>query len=80
MHTAEGHAREMLETCGQLAAGLGARGKSERSRSSKENHRTMSSDADTTMDMDGVGNAPLRLWVGQQLQGEYLLPAYMLRF
>ncbi|KAH8111978.1 hypothetical protein DFH11DRAFT_1512413 [Phellopilus nigrolimitatus] len=56
LRTAEKHARAMLETCGQLAAGLGATPKS-----SKE-ERASKSDKSTTP----IGNAPLGLWVGQR--------------
>lgn len=49
-HTASEHAEEMLRTCEQLAAGLGAAGSKEVS--------------------GKVGNAQMRLWVGERFLGE----------
>jgi hypothetical protein len=51
----------MLETCEQLAAGLGASGNGKK--------------------QGGVGNAPLRLWVGERFLGIYfsLVGGYMLK-
>ncbi|KAL5519652.1 hypothetical protein ACEPAH_1335 [Sanghuangporus vaninii] len=62
--TAEQHSRQILESCAQLAAGLGASVKRDdtqiRSGSSpsKEGHGSST--------MMSVGNAPLGLWVGQR--------------
>ena len=70
LHTAEGHARDMLNTCEQLAAGLGAGGKSERSGSQTGKRRRIDTDEDDTIEAEGVGNAPLRLWVGERVYGE----------
>jgi hypothetical protein len=53
LHTAREHAETMLDTCEQLAAGLGAapeKGKKG----------------------DGVGNARLRLWVGERFLGGFI--------
>jgi hypothetical protein len=50
----------MLSTCEQLAAGLGAVGK-----------RKNRDDA-TREGGDGVGNARLRLWVGERFLGAFL--------
>ncbi|KAI5120577.1 hypothetical protein M0805_002527 [Coniferiporia weirii] len=59
LRTAEKHARAMLETCGQLAAGLGA---PQRPPSSREGQLS-----DTASGNDvPVGNAPLGLWVGER--------------
>ncbi|THH06827.1 hypothetical protein EW145_g3811 [Phellinidium pouzarii] len=57
LRTAEDHARAMLETCRQLAAGLGAPQKS-----SKDGQPPK----DDTSNIP-TGNAPLGLWVGQRL-------------
>lgn len=50
VHTAPGQAGEMLGTCEQLAAGLGA---------------------GAGTGADAVGNAPLRLWVGERFLGAW---------
>jgi hypothetical protein len=68
VHTAEDHAREILNACEQLAVGLGAGKKSERS--DKGRKRSMNADPDTETEV--TGNSPLRLWVGERLHGECL--------
>ncbi|EGO18936.1 hypothetical protein SERLADRAFT_418607 [Serpula lacrymans var. lacrymans S7.9] len=58
-HTASDHAQTMLLTCEQLAAGLGAAPtKAEKGKSSNQK-------ADNVL-VDTIGNAPLRLWVGER--------------
>jgi hypothetical protein len=58
VHTAGTHAREILKTCEQLAAGLGvAKGRKKGDSGEKKGE-------------DGIGNAPLRLWIGERLVGE----------
>lgn len=54
-HTAGDHALEMLQTCEQLAAGLGA--------------PTDKSKHDSKDVAVPVGNAPLGLWVGERFLG-----------
>jgi len=63
VHTAEDHAREILNACEQLAVGLGACKKSERS--DKRRKHGMDSDHDTEPEV--TGNSPLRPWVGERL-------------
>jgi len=55
VHTSEEHARTMLLTCEQLAAGLGAPA----SKKGKEKEGI-------SKVWEGVGNAPLRLWIGER--------------
>ncbi|KAH9942974.1 hypothetical protein B0H21DRAFT_749241 [Amylocystis lapponica] len=55
-HTASDHALEMLQTCEQLAAGLGA----------PPTKTVSNSQGDTTQMSVVVGNAPLGLWVGER--------------
>ena len=59
VHTSPEHAATMLATAEQLGAGLGASGvKGEKVRSGSKG--------------DGVGNAHLRLWIGEKSLGELL--------
>jgi len=58
-HTAGAHALEMLQTCEQLAAGLGASPKAPLSSSGQEN-------SDQKQATTVVGNAPLGLWIGER--------------
>lgn len=59
VHTSPEHAATMLATAEQLGAGLGASGvKGEKVRSGSKG--------------DGVGNAHLRLWIGEKSLGEHL--------
>ena len=60
--TAPDHARQMLETCGTIAAGMGAVAKKGDKKSEKEGGGEESS----------VGNAVLGLWVGQRFLGGWL--------
>ena len=68
LHTAGDHARSMLQTCEQLAAGLGA---------------PATKGAPSAVSVDGgkgypapvvVGNAPLGLWVGERFMGTCSFP------
>ena len=61
LHTAGDHARGMLQTCEQLAAGLGAPLK------------PVGAPSAPAVDgaKDAVGNAPLGLWVGERFLGGF---------
>ena len=61
LHTAGDHARTMLQTCEQLAAGLGA--------PSTKDATTTGANGKSTQPIV-VGNAPLGLWVGERFLGE----------
>ena len=63
-HTQGEHAQNMLGTCEQLAAGLGANGV-KRKRDGEDGQQAKSA--------DDVGNAPLRLWVGERFLGMFSL-------
>jgi hypothetical protein len=56
----------MLSTCEQLAAGLGAASVKEDKGKNK---------GGVGVDVDAVGNAPLRLWVGERFLGRFPLPS-----
>ncbi|KAF8059472.1 hypothetical protein FPV67DRAFT_1633690 [Lyophyllum atratum] len=60
LHTAREHAVTMLGTCGQLAAGLGAAKKAEPLGNGGGGAGNGKAEV-------GVGNAPLRLWVGERV-------------
>uniref|UniRef100_A0A5K1JYP9 Probable 3-oxoacyl-[acyl-carrier-protein] reductase oxidoreductase (EC) n=1 Tax=Ganoderma boninense TaxID=34458 RepID=A0A5K1JYP9_9APHY len=62
LHTAGDHARAMLQTCEQLAAGLGATAKAGASANSGPGTTTTT----PTTAAASVGNAPLGLWVGER--------------
>ena len=65
LHTAGDHARNMLQTCEQLAAGLGAppvKGATTGGENGKAAAPVV------------VGNAPLGLWVGERFLGEHVYP------
>ncbi|KAI1791986.1 hypothetical protein LXA43DRAFT_1181381 [Ganoderma leucocontextum] len=62
LHTAGDHARAMLQTCEQLAAGLGAPAKAAATASGNEGASTTPATTPTA----SVGNAPLGLWVGER--------------
>jgi len=64
----------MLGTAEQLAAGLGAHPKAP-PKSSDDSTPKKASGAGG----DGVGNAHLRLWIGERCLGESLLSLYWLR-
>ncbi|KAG5642228.1 hypothetical protein DXG03_003373 [Asterophora parasitica] len=81
-HTARDHAMTMLGTCGQLAAGLGAVAKTQKGATdgtpgvaASGHTRTASGAATPTRTASsagrqgeaGIGNAPLRLWVGERV-------------
>ena len=73
LHTAGDHARAMLQTCEQLAAGLGAAAKAAATVIAGGGDRapattpTPSASPSTAL---SVGNAPLGLWVGERFLGE----------
>jgi len=59
VHTSGSQARDILKTCELLAAGLGvAKGKKKGDTGEKKGGE------------NGIGNAPLRLWIGERLVGE----------
>lgn len=64
LHTASEHAKKMLETCRQLAAGLGARAIS-------DDHPDDGLPRPPGI-TESLGNAPLGLWVGEQFLGASL--------
>ncbi|KAI9457358.1 hypothetical protein HD554DRAFT_2301887 [Boletus coccyginus] len=59
MYTAPAHAMEVLAVCETLGAGMGANPK-------KQDELGVASQSDDTQTKDGIGNAPLRLWVGER--------------
>ena len=63
-HTQGEHAQNMLGTCEQLAAGLGANG---------VKRKRDGEDGQLAKSVDSVGNAPLRLWVGERFLGMFSL-------
>jgi hypothetical protein len=68
-HTAGEEAQSMLSTCEQFAAGLGAA-------SVKKRKGTNGDNEEEKEEGDKVGNAPLRLWVGERFLGTIqLIPA-----
>ena len=58
VYTAPAHAMEVLAVCETLGAGMGANPK-----------RTQAGASEEMPKKDGVGNAPLRLWVGERFLG-----------
>lgn len=68
LHTAGDHAHDVLETCEQLVAGLGASGDSKRKAGDPEKDKAPK-EKDRKGDTDAVGNAPLRLWIGERFLG-----------
>ncbi|KDQ31569.1 hypothetical protein PLEOSDRAFT_1036423 [Pleurotus ostreatus PC15] len=63
-HVSADHARTMLVTCDQLAAGLGAT--STKSKTVAEGDGRRDQADGSKGDASDVGNAPLRLWVGEK--------------
>ena len=63
MHTASEHAQGMLRTCETLAAGLGAGARGKKKKKGGEGE-----------DGEEVGNAWLRLWVGERFLGMFFFP------
>ena len=61
LHTAGDHALSMLQTCEQLAAGLGA---------PPTKGATIPGESGKAATPIVVGNAPLGLWVGERFLGE----------
>ncbi|EJC98575.1 uncharacterized protein FOMMEDRAFT_95808 [Fomitiporia mediterranea MF3/22] len=64
LRTAEQHSKAMLETCGQLAAGLGAAQKGGQPNDGAQ--AGSSREGRTPSSTTSVGNAALGLWVGQR--------------
>lgn len=62
VYTAPAHAMEVLAVCETLGAGMGANPK-------KQEGPEVAPQFDETVSKDGVGNAPLRLWVGKRFLG-----------
>ncbi|OCB90971.1 hypothetical protein A7U60_g1779 [Sanghuangporus baumii] len=62
--TAEQHSRQILESCAQLAAGLGASAKRDDTQVGSGSSPSKEGYGSSTM--TSVGNAPLGLWVGQR--------------
>lgn len=60
VYTAPAHAMEVLAVCETLGAGMGANPKKTQEGGSS---------SDEVPNKDGVGNAPLRLWVGERFLG-----------
>lgn len=65
LHTAGDHAQDVLATCEQLVAGLGAAVESKRKAGDPDNEKALKEKGKT----DAVGNAPLRLWIGERFLG-----------
>ena len=63
VYTAPAHAMEVLAVCETLGAGMGANPKKQ------EGPEGAAPPSDETQTKDGVGNAPLRLWVGERFLG-----------
>ena len=76
LHTSNQHAKKMLETAENLAAGLGTQ-----PRSSKAHAPPTQPTATTVAVADTVGNAHLRLWIGERFLGMmisiYLFPCWL---
>lgn len=71
-HVSADHARTMLVTCDQLAAGLGAT--STKSKTVAEGDGRRDQADGSKGDASDVGNAPLRLWVGEKFVGTLFCP------
>lgn len=67
MHTAPDHALTMLGTSDQLAAGLGAQ-----PRLPKSQEDTLQKEHGANRPGDDVGNAQLRLWIGERFLGMWV--------
>lgn len=72
VHTSTEHAESMLGTAEQLAAGLGAR--------PKNALKAPSSASKAKPSTDDVGNAHLRLWIGERALGALLLWSFLWSF
>lgn len=80
LNTSTEHAEAMLATAEQLAAGLGAQPRSSQKGSQAAEGGTPTSAGKKVGAMDGVGNAPLRLWIGERSAGEYNRSRFSLQF
>lgn len=65
VYTAPAHAMEVLAVCETLGAGMGANPK----KKAEEGSGGVVPPSAETQTKDGVGNAPLRLWVGERFLG-----------
>ena len=68
-HTSAEHAEAMLSTADQLAAGLGVQSKAATTGSPSKKAAQNKSSVPVT---DGVGNAHLRLWIGERSLGLFV--------
>ncbi|KAF8912002.1 hypothetical protein CPB84DRAFT_1812174 [Gymnopilus junonius] len=66
VHTSTEHAQTMLTTAEQLAAGLGAQPKGVKDNDNKKVYASNPLAANGKLGGDGVGNAYLRLWIGER--------------
>jgi len=68
VHTSTEHAESMLGTAEQLAAGLGARPKiaSKAPSSANDTSKADNTKSKAKASTDGIGNAHLRLWIGER--------------
>lgn len=74
VHTSTEHAQTMLTTAEQLAAGLGAQPKSTKDSDNKKTGAPNASAVNGRPGGDGVGNAYLRLWIGERSLGRFACP------
>ncbi|KAG2110691.1 hypothetical protein DEU56DRAFT_896675 [Suillus clintonianus] len=65
LHTAPAHAMETLAVCETLGAGMGAKQKDANGEKSKGKEKEAVSEG-IAAKYDSIGNAPLRLWVGER--------------
>ncbi|KAF7970462.1 hypothetical protein HWV62_23865 [Athelia sp. TMB] len=68
LHTAGTHAQDLLGTCEQLVAGLGAAGNSKRKVGDPDRDKAQ---MEQKVETDSVGNGPLRLWIGERFLEMY---------
>jgi hypothetical protein len=71
LHTAPAHAMETLAVCETLGAGMGAKQKDADGGKGKGKER----ENDTDSGDGSIGNAPLRLWVGERFLGMFKFPS-----
>jgi hypothetical protein len=68
-HTETDSAQRMLGTCEQLAAGLEAAGVKRANCEPEKREAEKEVETETETETAAVGNAPLRLWVGERYLG-----------
>lgn len=73
LHTAPSHAMETLAVCETLGAGMGVKQK-EVTIENRQGEEKVKVDAEDKH--EAIGNAPLRLWVGEKFLGLCFLPLY----